>query len=425
MPISIKSFLLRAAVIWLLVTMWAVSIIAAYAMPAGQLFQKPVWTLGNSSSLDCVYLRNLCAQNGRGVGPVAAFVSITRAGVEWVPDVGGQLHQFAANVLALGVGIGLNAWQATTDELLWSRDLTQTAWTKVNVTAAHTATGADGSTNVASLLTASAANGTALQALSITSEAQCFSAYVQRVTGSGEIDMTLNGGTSYTAITSQINSAGYTRVPSTGCVEATLANPVVGFRIVTNGDAINVDFAQIEDNTFPTPACPSTGTACSRAADVITVTTPTVTTPPAFGSTLYAGGTPAALTMYGIGQAIFGLSNGTSTFASRLLRASSGGTADLQVRNSGNSTIGSVAVWGQNTFAKVAGAFAPTQSLVFNGAGAVTQTASLASGLNEIDIGDTPGLGQYFNGTISRVALWPTVMQPSSFLQQITSGNGP
>jgi hypothetical protein len=48
----------------------------------------------------------------------------------------------------------------------------------------------------------------------------------------------------------------------------TLANPTVGFRIVTSGDQIAVDFVQNENGAFGTSPIPTTTTAATRAADV-------------------------------------------------------------------------------------------------------------------------------------------------------------
>jgi hypothetical protein len=66
-----------------------------------------------------------------------------------------------------------------------------------------------------------------------------------------------------------INTTTYVRCS----VEAVLANPVIGVRIVTSGDAVNVDFAQNEANTFPTPPIATTTVSVARAADGISATT--------------------------------------------------------------------------------------------------------------------------------------------------------
>src|ERR1700677_820211 len=100
--------------------------------------------------------------------------------------------------------------------------------------------GADLAASSATSLTASASNGTCLQSVTQTSAACVFSAYVKRLSGSGAISMTTDGGTTWTAITSQINTSGYKLV----YITETVTNPNFGFKIATNGDAIAVDFCQ-------------------------------------------------------------------------------------------------------------------------------------------------------------------------------------
>jgi hypothetical protein len=76
--------------------------------------------------------------------------------------------------------------------------------------------------------------------------------------------MTMDGGTTWTPITV---TASWTRV---SIPSQTLANPVVGFRIVTSGDAIAVDIVQNEDGAFATSPIPQTSAATmTRVADII------------------------------------------------------------------------------------------------------------------------------------------------------------
>lgn len=150
---------------------------------------------------------------------------------------------------------------ARTNVVLWNRDATNAAWTKTNVTAAKTQTGIDGSANSASLLTATAGNGTCLQAITLASSARYQSAFVKRVTGSGTVQMTMDNGATWTAITL---TASWTRVT---IPTQTLANPTVGFRIITNGDAIAVDYVQNENGIAPSSAIATTTVSLTRAAD--------------------------------------------------------------------------------------------------------------------------------------------------------------
>jgi hypothetical protein len=160
---------------------------------------------------------------------------------------------------------GLPIEDARTNHVLHSRDLTNVAWTATNITPAKNQTGIDGVANSASLITATAANGTILQTVTTTST-RILSAYVKRVTGTGAIEITRDNGTTWTAVT--VTSA-WTRV---NIASASVTNPVIGFRIVTSGDAIAVDGVQLENGAFITSVIFTTDTALTRSAEVALIT---------------------------------------------------------------------------------------------------------------------------------------------------------
>lgn len=163
--------------------------------------------------------------------------------------------------------LGLRIEEARTNVCLWNRDLTNAAWTATNITAAKNQTGADGSANAASSITATAGNATILQSITLASSTRYQSAYVKRITGSGTINMTTDGGSTWNVIT--VTSA-WTRV---GFTQAAVTNPNVGFRIVTSGDAIAVDFVQNETGAFITSPIATTSGTATRAADDVTLAT--------------------------------------------------------------------------------------------------------------------------------------------------------
>jgi hypothetical protein len=77
---------------------------------------------------------------------------------------------------------------ARTNYLLWARDLTQTAWGKVNASVALTATGAEGTPNAASIITASAADAWVAQYGSGSSAGvHGISIMARRRTGTGDV----------------------------------------------------------------------------------------------------------------------------------------------------------------------------------------------------------------------------------------------
>lgn len=129
----------------------------------------------------------------------------------------------------------------------------------------QTATGIDAMPNSASGLVSTVANATVLQTVS-TSGARTSSAYVKRRTGSGTIEFTRNGGTTWTNITSLINSSTWTRV----AIENTsVTNPAIGFRIVTVGDAIEVDNVQDEVGAFVSSPIVTTTASVTRNTDAL------------------------------------------------------------------------------------------------------------------------------------------------------------
>lgn len=160
-------------------------------------------------------------------------------------------------------GVGILIEGASTNKTLHSADFTNVAWVKTNCTAAKDATGIDGQSNSASTLTATSATATCLQAITIASALQTYSVYVKRKTGSGTIEMTIDGGTSWTDITSSLSSSVFTRLT----LDQTLANPQIGFRIATSDDEIEVDANQIEELSLASSYIPTTTAAVTRGAD--------------------------------------------------------------------------------------------------------------------------------------------------------------
>ncbi len=148
---------------------------------------------------------------------------------------------------------------------LHSRDLTNAVWSGTTVTIAKNAVGADGVASGATTITATAASGTVLQSLSHASQSRVFSAYIRRVSGTGAIQLTTNGGTNWTTVT--ISSL-YTQV---ACAAQTVASGTIGIRLAVSGDVIEVDFTQGEVGPVATSPIPTTTGSVTRNADVITL----------------------------------------------------------------------------------------------------------------------------------------------------------
>lgn len=191
-----------------------------------------------------------------------------------------------------------------------------TCWVLSSATALRTSVGADGVANSATRVTATGANGTVLQSITLASSSRVQSARVRRVTGTGTVEMTTNGGTDWFDITSLINSSTYTLVVDTA---RTVTNPQVGFRIVTSADAIDVDFAQNETTISSSPI-PTTVVSVTRAAESLADITLGDWFNPLEGA-LYFRGSVRSLT--GLTENILVLDDGTSNEIIRITKNTS------------------------------------------------------------------------------------------------------
>jgi len=177
------------------------------------------------------------------------------------------LLKTAANDVARFETDGYMSFLSHTNLALHARDMSNAAYTKTNITAVKDATGLDGVTNSASTLTATAAIGTAFQVFVIGSQENTYSVDVKRKTGSGTIEITDDGGSTFTDITSLLTSS-FNRFSLT----TTQANPSIGFRITTSGDEVEVDFNQLENHPYATPRIATTGSPASTTPDILTNT---------------------------------------------------------------------------------------------------------------------------------------------------------
>lgn len=156
---------------------------------------------------------------------------------------------------------------ASTNEALHSRDFTNAVHVKTGVTALKDAIGADGVASSASTLTATAPNGTAFQTVTKASAQNTFSIDIRRKTGTGTVEITDDGGSTFTDITALINSTAYTRFQIT----TTQANASFGPRIVTSGDEIEVDYEGLEVLPFASSRIPTVASTVTRTADNLSI----------------------------------------------------------------------------------------------------------------------------------------------------------
>ena len=124
-----------------------------------------------------------------------------------------------------------------TNSATYSNDLTNAVWTASNVTVAKDAVGLDGAPNTACTLTATAGNGTVIRdAITAASGGHTTQWHIKRKTGTGNIEITIDNGSTWQDVTSLIDASAFNE-----CLEGlTVTNPQIGIRIVTSGDAVYV-----------------------------------------------------------------------------------------------------------------------------------------------------------------------------------------
>lgn len=181
----------------------------------------------------------------------------------------------ASNIVTEAVGaaltdtdaspIGVACAPAATNRCKQSQTLDNATWTKSSITVTADDTAAPTGQTTADLLTATSANGTCIQDLgSLGSAAYTYSVYLKRKTGSGNVDITLDGGSTWSTVAV---TGSWTRVELT----QTLANPDCGIRIVANGDEVWAWGAQVETGSIATGYIVTTTGNITRNADALTI----------------------------------------------------------------------------------------------------------------------------------------------------------
>jgi len=400
--------------------------------PAGG---SPSWLLGQDIDDDFDFLKNR-AKQANIVGTATSFLTATRGGaVSYAENLAGLYFQFNPNTFRM-TDKGILVEDGCTNVVSWNRDLTNAAWVQTSITSIKNQTGIDGAANAASSITASAANATILQNITNASQDRWTTAFVKRLVGSGVINMTVNGGTTWTPITV---TAGWTRV-SIPKVTASV-NPSVGFQIVTSGDSIAVDFVQVEHISsgvysipFATsPIWVTTGTA-TRNADTVTFNTMPAVSTTNFSMYLdgmfYAQGAtastfPGYLTFVGSTPSADGLVFGTNIQNQfvPLGGALIGGTGTNNGTPNAPMTL--------NTPWAAAYAFSPTRTIACSNGilGTVSNNQPLGSnspaGATAQMVQAGLSLPEHFQQVgfawIRRAGIWRTKTLPDSRLQTLTS----
>lgn len=351
-------------------------------------------------------------------GSIDPLLTVTRASSATYFDSAGILQTASANTGRIDYNPstlairGLLVEEGRTNIALWNRELINAAWVKTNITAAKDQTGVDGVSNSASSITATAANGTCLQTVVLGSSARYLSAYVKRLSGSGAIQMTIDSGLTWTPVTV---TSSWTRVE---IPTQTLVNPVFGFRIVTSGDAIAVDFVQNENGVFATSAIATTAGSVIRSADDITASN--LLWLGTSEGTLFGVGTSFAASAAGQNNGIFSVDDGTTANRIQVRQASTSGNLTVFSGAVSQAAV-SVASKPVGSRHKFAGAYAANDFIacVDGTLSSADTSGTVPSGITTGRIGNAIGVN-YWNGWIESVAAWKSRLS-NAVLQGLTT----
>lgn len=374
----------------LAIAAFALACSPALAGPIGNgvsTLNGPTWPL-SASTMDLDFQYNRAAINTREAGLATGQLAITRATSGYAQLTStGCLQTFPSGAFRQ-TDKGLLIEETRTNNALWARDMTNAAWVKVNVTTAQTAVGADCTANSATQLTSTLANGTVLQTITLGSSADTYDVWLQRVSGTGNIQIS-DDGITWTTVTLATNYQQFQ-------VTQTLANPTFGIRLVASGDIINADFSQLEPGSFATSPIATTTVAATRNADQVTFA--------ATGSGLIQGAQGSVLAVTGPLEVASLNEILTRDGTNHLITVSNSGSARSRVASTNvTATLGTS---GYTTIpVKTAMSWAASSNSLVGNNGTVGTGTLNFSGTTPF-LGSNSGTTSFMDGYVQRLVLW-------------------
>lgn len=344
---------------------------------------------------NCAVDLSFSAQAYHGCDLPGGCVEVKRASMKWAGWKDGHFSSFAGNMAAV-TDLGLLIEERATNLALYSRDCSQAAWIKLNASCTLTATGVDNEPNSASTMRATADNATVCQALSASAPYLTFSVFLRRRGGTGAVEISIDEGKQWLPVDL---SSKYERFSISADASSVANHPHVCVRAARSGDAVDVDFAQLEGTLFATSPILTTAAAAIRQADVVTLMG-------AMSSCLSASAGSGLFVGRGIPAGRFRYSSDAHLWSPGLTTNSNFG----YISQYDAKTLEAI-VNGSMVFAKVgAGTLArPFRAgIAWDAAGAsvVVNNGAVATTPNTFPAGGAPFLNGEYDGYVSEVICW-------------------
>lgn len=187
---------------------------------------------------------------------------------------------------------------------------------------------------------------------------------------------------------------------------------------------VRLGWPQLEFGPFATSPIRTTSAAVTRAADIVTVTTP-----PVFGSafTIFGKATPLSPTNHVSNQRLITVDDGSANNIFTLQRNATNGQAVGSLTVAGvNSTLSSGVVWAQGASGTLAyGSTDSSQAVSFNGSAVVTSAVTHPGALTVVRIGTNSTNFAPANSYIECIAIWPTRRLSNIELERVTQAQTP
>lgn len=279
----------------------------------------------------------------------------------------------------------------TTNKFLRSEDFrnADASWVATNVTPTDGGASTVRPGHNYTILTASGANGTFLQTVTATADSWTVSFWMRRRTGTGDIQLTADGSTWATVTL----TSSWTRVSVTQTASAAALG--IGIKIVTSGDAVDIDCSQYEALSWASSYVPTAEATVARSADLLLADIAALDSLKTAGTLFWIGRNPWPISDASATRSIIALSDGdASQNAIQLINYDGKPSLDLFSGNVEQTWLNTGSNVAKDTIFSLAATWTANSVKLFqNGAqaGATDASATMPTALNRIRFGQITG----------------------------------